>query len=62
MDHRKIPSLVAELSASEKSAWPVEIVRIQMVRAHDNDIDSRGGAGGGGGGLAGGIPGVSSLV
>ena len=47
MDHRKIPSLVAELSASEKSAWPVEIIRIQMVRLHDNDIDSRGGGGAG---------------
>lgn len=49
MDHRKIPSLVAELSASEKSAWPVEIVRIQMVRLHDDDVDSRGIPGSGGG-------------
>lgn len=49
MDHRKIPSLVAELSASEKSAWPVEIVRIQMVRLHDDDVDSRGVPGSGGG-------------
>jgi hypothetical protein len=54
MDHRKIPSLIAELSASEKSAWPVEIVRVQMVRLHDNDVDTRGG--GGFGPMAGGGP------
>jgi hypothetical protein len=55
MDHRKIPSLIAELSASEKSAWPVEVVRIQMVRLHDDDIGS--GVGGGGGSGPGGYPG-----
>jgi hypothetical protein len=55
MDHRKIPSLIAELSASEKSAWPVEVVRIQMVRLHDDDIGS--GVGGGGGSGSGGYPG-----
>ena len=59
MDHRKIPSLIAELSASEKSAWPVEILRVQMVRLHDNDIDSRGGGGFGvGGGIGGGAGGI----
>lgn len=60
MDHRKIPSLVAELSASEKSAWPVEIVRIQMVRLHDDDVDSRGVPGSSGGyGPPGGRPNFS---
>lgn len=59
MDHRKIPSLVAELTASEKSAWPVEILRIQMVRAHDNDIDSRGGGFGSGSGSSGGLGAMS---
>lgn len=62
MDHRKIPSLIAELSASEKSAWPVEILRVQMVRLHDNDIDSRSGGAGGAGGFGpvagGGRPGM----
>lgn len=38
MDHRKIPSLIAELSASEKSAWPIEVLRVQMVRLHDDDV------------------------
>lgn len=46
MDHRKIPNLIAELSASEKSAWPIEIVRVQYVRLHDDDVDV-GGAGAG---------------
>lgn len=58
MDHRKIPSLIAELTASEKSAWPVEVVRVQMVRLHDDDIGSgvpgSGGYPGGGGGYPGG--------
>lgn len=54
MDHRKIPSLIAELSASEKSAWPVEVVRIQMVRLHDDDIGSGTGGGSGPGGYPGG--------
>lgn len=53
MDHRKIPSLIAELTASEKSAWPVEVVRVQMVRLHDDDI----GSGIAGGGSSGGYPG-----
>lgn len=54
MDHRKIPSLIAELSASEKSAWPVEVVRIQMVRLHDDDVGSGLGGGSGPGGYPGG--------
>jgi len=46
MDHRKIPNLIAELSASEKSAWPIEIVRVQYVRLHEDDTDGRGTGGG----------------
>ena len=46
MDHRKIPNLIAELSASEKSAWPIEIVRVQYVRLHEDDADGRGTGGG----------------
>ena len=42
MDHRKIPNLVAELSASERSAWPIEIVRVQYVRLHDDDTEAGG--------------------
>lgn len=49
MDHRKIPGLIAELSANGKSPWPVEIIRVQMVRIHDSEIDTRGGVGGGAG-------------
>lgn len=52
MDHRKIPNLIAELSANEGSAWPVEIVRVQMVRLHDDDVmaNSTGGMASSGGG------------
>ncbi len=45
MDHRKIPNLIAELSASEKSAWPIEIVRVQYVRLHDDDTEGSGSGG-----------------
>lgn len=65
MDHRKIPGLIAELSANGKSPWPVEVVRVQMVRVHDNDIDARIGAGGfgpGGGGGSGGEISLQSLL
>jgi hypothetical protein len=50
MDHRKIPSFIAELSASEKSAWPVEVVRVQWVRLHDDDVGTGSGVMGTGGG------------
>ncbi|MBC8115045.1 MAG: hypothetical protein H7062_11740 [Candidatus Saccharimonas sp.] len=46
MDHRKIPNLISELSASEKSAWPIEIVRVQYVRLHEDDTGSGGAVGG----------------
>ena len=47
MDHRKIPNLISELSASEKSAWPIEIIRVQVVRLNEDDLEGRGGGGGG---------------
>lgn len=47
MDHRKIPNLLSELSASEKSAWPIEIIRVQVVRLNEDDLEGRGGGGGG---------------
>ena len=37
MDHRRIPQLIAELTANDKSVWPVEIVRVQMSRLHEDD-------------------------
>ncbi len=46
MDHRKIPNLISELSASEKSAWPIEIIRVQVVRLNDDDPEGRSGGGG----------------
>ncbi len=56
MDHTKIPLLLAELTSNEKTAWPVEIKRVQMSRL--NEDDSAGGKspgssmlGGSGGGM-----------
>ena len=46
MDHRKIPQLIAELTANEMSVWPVEVLRVQMSRI--NEDDSAGSAGMGG--------------
>ncbi len=46
MDHRKIPNLISELSASEKSAWPIEIIRVQVVRLNEDDLEGRSGGGG----------------
>ena len=51
MDHRRIPQLIAELTANEKTVWPVEIVRVHMSRLHEDDMSS---GAGGGGGMAGG--------
>jgi hypothetical protein len=50
MDHRRIPQLIAELTANEKSVWPVEILRVQMSRLHEDEITAGGGSGGYGGG------------
>ncbi len=51
MDHRKIPNLISELSSSDKSAWPIEIVRVQYVRLHEDDTDGKGAGGGSGLGM-----------
>ena len=40
MDHRRIPQLLAELTANDKSVWPVEILRVQMSRLHEDDSTS----------------------
>jgi hypothetical protein len=37
MDHRRIPQFLAELTANDKSVWPVEILRVQMSRLHEDD-------------------------
>ena len=59
MDHRKIPALIAELSASEYSAWPAEVLRVQMVRLHDDDVGSGSGTPGFAGGITAGMPAMS---
>ena len=46
MDHRRIPQLIAELTANDKTVWPVTILRVQMTRLHEDD--SIGGGSGGG--------------
>lgn len=40
MDHRRIPQLIAELTANDRSVWPVEILRVQMSRLHEDDMSS----------------------
>ena len=40
MDHRRIPQFLAELTANDKSVWPVEILRVQMSRLHEDDSPS----------------------
>ena len=47
MDHRRIPQLLAELTANDKSVWPVEILRVQMSRLHEDDSPSSLPSGGG---------------
>ena len=42
MDHRRIPQLIAELTANDKSVWPVEILRVQMSRLHEDEITGGG--------------------
>ena len=49
MDHRKVPTLISELTSSASCAWPVEIVRVQVTRIFDDDVEgSAGGTMGGG--------------
>lgn len=35
MDHRKIPDLYAQLTSSERSPWPIQIVRMHVGRLSD---------------------------
>lgn len=65
MDHRKIPDLLAELTADGESPWPIEIGRVQVGRLNSDDgrplggggIGSMAGLGSGGADLAGGADG-----
>jgi len=54
MDHRKVPTLLAELTANGESDWPIEIGRVQMVRLNPDEGMSQQG---GGASLAGGFGG-----
>lgn len=40
MDHRRIPQLIAELTANDRTVFPIEIVRVQMSRLHEDDMTS----------------------
>ena len=62
MDHTRIPLLIAELTANENSVWPVEILRVQMSRLHEDESPSGGGMGGTGGAFSRSMPpGPSSM-
>jgi hypothetical protein len=51
MDHRNVPTLLAELSNSE---WPTKITRVHQADFQDEDlVEASQGAGGGGGGVPG---------
>ncbi|WP_010587950.1 hypothetical protein [Schlesneria paludicola] len=41
MDHTKIPDLIAELTSSEGSDLPVEVIRVQMARRHEDEISQQ---------------------
>lgn len=45
MDHRRIPDLIAELTSNDRSVWPVEVVRVQMVRKNEDAVVRSGGMG-----------------
>jgi hypothetical protein len=51
MDHRQVPNLVAALTANGESDWPMEVVRVQVVRMNSDGVQ---GAGSGASGFAGG--------
>lgn len=36
MDQQKIPQFLAELTANDRSVWPVEIIRVQTSRLHED--------------------------
>lgn len=38
MDHRRIPALIAELTASEDTILPIEIMRVQMSRLYEDSV------------------------
>lgn len=39
MDHRRVPELIAALTANGKSDWPVEVVRVQVARINSDDSE-----------------------
>ena len=41
MDHTKIPDLIAELTSCEGSDLPVEVIRVQMSRLHEDQISQQ---------------------
>ncbi len=55
MDHRRVPELIAALTANGKSDWPIEIVRVQVARMNSDDSEGPvpGGSAPGGPGFAG---------
>lgn len=38
MDHRKIPALIAELTANENTILPIEVMRVQMARLYEDSV------------------------
>ena len=40
MDHRKIPALIAELTANENTILPIEVMRVQMSRIHEDAVSN----------------------
>jgi hypothetical protein len=61
MDHQRLPDLLGQLTANGESAWPIEIVRVQVVRVNpDAGTGSGVGSGGPMAGL-GGLGGVGAL-
>lgn len=48
MDHRKVPDLYAQLTSSERSPWPVQILRMNVARLSDSGAFTPGLAGGAG--------------
>lgn len=55
MDHRKVPDLYAELTSSERSPWPIQIVRMHVGRLTDSGGMKNEFMSTGGGGIAGGL-------
>jgi len=53
MDHRKVPELYAQLTSSERSPWPIQILRLNIARFSDSGAVMGDVAGGGMGAGAG---------